>query len=118
MILLTGGVGTAGSYIAEEFVQNNVNVRMLVRNQTKTVRFENVRTVEVVEGDMSQPHGLGFALDGVKRVLMISGPSFDMVETQCTFIDACKSAGVTHIIKFSGLDARNRASSYVTRFRV
>jgi uncharacterized protein YbjT (DUF2867 family) len=30
----------------------------------------------------------------------------DMVETQCTFIDACKAAGVRHVIKFSGLDAR------------
>jgi uncharacterized protein YbjT (DUF2867 family) len=30
----------------------------------------------------------------------------DMVETQCTFIDSCKAAGVRHVIKFSGLDAR------------
>jgi uncharacterized protein YbjT (DUF2867 family) len=30
----------------------------------------------------------------------------DLVETQCTFIDACKAAGVRHVIKFSGLDAR------------
>jgi uncharacterized protein YbjT (DUF2867 family) len=30
----------------------------------------------------------------------------DMVETQCAFVDACKSAGVRHVIKFSGLDAR------------
>lgn len=26
-----------------------------------------------------------------------------MVETQCTFIDAAKKAGVQHIVKFSGL---------------
>jgi uncharacterized protein YbjT (DUF2867 family) len=37
---------------------------------------------------------------------MISAPLIDMVETQCTFIDACKAAGVRHVIKFSGLDAR------------
>jgi uncharacterized protein YbjT (DUF2867 family) len=30
----------------------------------------------------------------------------DMVETQNTFIDAAKAAGVRHVIKFSGLDAR------------
>jgi uncharacterized protein YbjT (DUF2867 family) len=29
-----------------------------------------------------------------------------MVETQNTFIDAAKAAGVRHVIKFSGLDAR------------
>jgi uncharacterized protein YbjT (DUF2867 family) len=37
---------------------------------------------------------------------MISASTMDMVETQCTFIDACKAAGVHHVIKFSGLDAR------------
>jgi len=37
---------------------------------------------------------------------MISAPLMDMVETQSTFIDACKAAGVRHVIKFSGLDAR------------
>ena len=30
----------------------------------------------------------------------------DMVETQTAFIDAAKAAGVRHVIKFSGLDAR------------
>ena len=30
----------------------------------------------------------------------------DMVETQSTFIDVSKAAGVRHVIKFSGLDAR------------
>jgi uncharacterized protein YbjT (DUF2867 family) len=30
----------------------------------------------------------------------------DMVETQCKFVDACQAAGVQHLIKFSGLDAR------------
>jgi uncharacterized protein YbjT (DUF2867 family) len=62
--------------------------------------------VEIVEGDMSRRDGLSGALDGVERVLMISGPRMDMVETQCTFIDACKAAGVRHVIKFSGLDSR------------
>jgi uncharacterized protein YbjT (DUF2867 family) len=49
---------------------------------------------------------LGAALDGVERVLMISAPLMDMVETQIAFIDAAKAAGVRHMIKFSGLDAR------------
>ena len=55
---------------------------------------------------MSRRSTLGAALDGVDRVLMISAPLMDMVETQNTFIDAAKAAGVRHVIKFSGLDAR------------
>jgi uncharacterized protein YbjT (DUF2867 family) len=55
---------------------------------------------------MARPESLGAALDGVDRVLMISAPLMDMVETQIAFIDAAKAAGVRHMIKFSGLDAR------------
>jgi uncharacterized protein YbjT (DUF2867 family) len=77
-----------------------------VRNRAKATGFEKVPTVEIVEGDMARPGSLGAALDGVDRVLMISAPLMDMVETQTTFIDAAKAAGVRHVIKFSGLDAR------------
>jgi uncharacterized protein YbjT (DUF2867 family) len=106
VILLTGATGTAGSFIANEFVRERVPVRILVRNRAKAARLENVPTVEIAEGDMSRPSNLGSALDGVDRVLMISAPLMDMVETQNTFIDAAKAAGVRHVIKFSGLDAR------------
>jgi uncharacterized protein YbjT (DUF2867 family) len=106
MILLTGATGLAGSFIANEFVRRREPVRILVRNREKATGLEKVPTVEIVEGDMSRRSNLGSALDGVDRVLMISAPRMDMVETQCTFIDACKAAGVRHVIKFSGLDAR------------
>jgi len=106
MILLTGATGAAGSFIAKEFVEQREPVRILVRNRAKANWLEKVPTVEVVEGDMSSRSSLASALDGVDRALMISAPLMDMVETQCTFIDACKAAGVRHVIKFSGLDAR------------
>jgi uncharacterized protein YbjT (DUF2867 family) len=106
MILLTGATGTAGSFIANEFVRERVPVRILVRNRANAAALEKVPTVEIVEGDMSKRSTLGSALDGVDRVLMISAPVMDMVETQSTFIDASKAAGVRHLIKFSGLDAR------------
>src|SRR5215470_14001059 len=106
MILLTGATGLAGSFITDEFVREHVPVRILVRNRVKAKGLERAPTVQIVEGDMSRPSSLGSALDGVDRVLMISAPLMDMVETQNTFIDAAKAAGVRHVIKFSGLDAR------------
>jgi uncharacterized protein YbjT (DUF2867 family) len=106
MILLTGATGVAGSHIANEFVREGAPVRILVRDKSKATALRKAPTVEIVDADMSSRDGLSAALDGVKRVLMISGPRMDMVETQCTFIDACKAAGVRHVIKFSGLDAR------------
>src|SRR5215467_4298308 len=106
MILLTGATGLAGSFITDEFVRERVPVRILVRNRAKAKGFDRAPTVQIVEGDMSRPSSLESALDGVDRVLMISAPLMDMVETQNTFIDAAKAAGVRHVIKFSGLDAR------------
>jgi len=106
MILLTGATGSAGSFIANEFVEQGVPVRILVRDRTKAKRLENISTIDIVEGDMSNAGSLTAALDGIDRVLMISAPTMDMAQTQRTFIDACKSAGVRHVIKFSGLDAR------------
>jgi hypothetical protein len=88
VILLTGATGTAGSFIANEFVRERVPVRILVRHRAKAAGLENVPTVEIAEGDMSRPSSLELALDGVDRVLMISAPLMDMVETQKTFIDA------------------------------
>src|SRR5215475_759408 len=106
MILLTGATGLAGSFITDEFARERVPVRILVRNRAKARGLEKAPTVQIVEGDMSRPSSLESALDGVDRVLMISAPLMDMVETQNTFIDAAKAAGVRHVIKFSGLDAR------------
>jgi uncharacterized protein YbjT (DUF2867 family) len=106
MILLTGATGVAGSFIANEFLRARQPVRILVRDRAKATALSTAPTVEITEADMSSRVGLSAALDGIERVLMISGPRMDMVETQCAFIDACKAAGVRHVIKFSGLDAR------------
>jgi uncharacterized protein YbjT (DUF2867 family) len=106
MLLLTGATGSSGSFIVNEFVQRREAVRILVRDRKTVAELGKVPTVEIVEGDMSKQSSLGPALDGVDRVLMISAPVMNMVETQNTFIDASKAAGVRHLIKFSGLDAR------------
>jgi uncharacterized protein YbjT (DUF2867 family) len=59
---------------------------------------------------MRRAETLGAALDGVDRALLISSADPHMVETQCTFIDAARRAGVRHIVKFSGRSARPDAS--------
>ena len=43
MILLTGATGTAGSFIANEFVRERVPVRILVRNRAKAAGLEKVQ---------------------------------------------------------------------------
>jgi uncharacterized protein YbjT (DUF2867 family) len=105
MILVTGGTGLAGSAVLREFHRQQVPVRALVRDRAKAGFVAGMSEVELVDGDMLRPETLTAALDGVDRVLLISSPRERMVDTQCTFIDAAKSAGVRHIVKFSGKES-------------
>ena len=90
-------------------------MRALVRNPAKAASLAGLPTVDIVEGDMLWPHTLGPALDAVDRVLMISNAGPQMLETQCTFIDAAGAAGVERIVKFSGKDSVDGFDS--SRFR-
>jgi uncharacterized protein YbjT (DUF2867 family) len=102
MILVTGAYGLSGSAVVREFARHRVPVRALVRHRSKAAALLDLPEVEVVEGDMAKPETLGAALDGVTRALMISSSSPQMVETQCSFIEASQRAGVAHVVKFSG----------------
>jgi uncharacterized protein YbjT (DUF2867 family) len=57
----------------------------------------------VVVGDMARPDSLIEALRGVDRAMLISSSDPTMVETQSTFIDAARKAGVKHVVKLSGI---------------
>jgi uncharacterized protein YbjT (DUF2867 family) len=112
-ILVTGAAGLSGAAVVREFVQNGHPVRALVRNRAKARAFQAFPTVELVEGDMSDPSSLRDALSGVDRVLLISSSTPEMVETQTGFIDAAGKAGVRHIVKWSGLSAADIGTPFV-----
>ena len=117
MILVTGTTGLNGSAVIREFAHQKEPVRALVRHRDKAhaLALDALPTVELVEGDMLRPETLGTALHDIDRILLISSPGPQMVDTQCTLIDAAKSAGVRHIIKFSGLNASPDSAFISTR---
>jgi uncharacterized protein YbjT (DUF2867 family) len=105
MILVTGATGLNGAAVIREFARHNEPVRALVRDRAKAHAFDALPQVEVAEGDMGKPETLAAALDGVDRALMISSATPQMADTQRIFIDACRKAGVRHVIKFSGAES-------------
>src|ERR1700738_3009816 len=105
MILVTGATGLSGSAVIRVCAERGLPVRALIRDPAKVAALDIPATVELAEGDMLKPETLEGALDGVERVLLISAPDPHLVETQCTFIDAAKRAGVRHIVKLSGMAA-------------
>jgi uncharacterized protein YbjT (DUF2867 family) len=112
MILVTGAAGLSGSAVVRELSRNGVPVRALVRSRAKAGSLAALPGVDLVEGDMARAGTLGSALEGVDRALMMSGADPQMVETQCRFANACKTAGVAHVVKLS---ARNPASALSRR---
>jgi uncharacterized protein YbjT (DUF2867 family) len=105
MILVTGAAGLNGSAVVREFSNHGVPVRALVRDRMKAGAIVGLPHVELVEGDMARADSLEYALMGITRVLMISSTNPQMVETQCRFVDACKAAGIPHVVKFSGKES-------------
>jgi len=105
-ILVSGAAGLSGTLIVQALVARQYQVRALVRDVAKAQHIANMPGVNVFTGDMSVKETLKAALDGVERVMLISSANDRMVETQCTFIDTCKQAGVHHIIKFSGEESQ------------
>jgi len=105
MILVTGAAGLNGSAIVREFSRNGVAVRALVRDRSRAVALAELPYVELVEGDMARAETLDRILEGIDRALMISSSNPQMPETQRRFVDACKAAGVAHVVKFSGKES-------------
>jgi uncharacterized protein YbjT (DUF2867 family) len=105
MILITGGTGLSGTLITKEFARQGVPVRALFRNPQRIQQIDSLPGVELVQGDMLRPDSLADAFQGIERVLLISSAKEQMFETQRSFIDAAKAAGVPHIVKLSGKEA-------------
>jgi uncharacterized protein YbjT (DUF2867 family) len=112
-ILLTGATGLAGSAVLREFIRSGHPVRVLVRNPARAAGLRAFPTVEVVEGDLLRPETLRGAFQGVQRALLLSSPDPQLVEAQTGFIDAAKTSGVEHIVKFSGLSAADVGTPFI-----
>src|SRR3979490_2751559 len=93
-ILITGAGGLNGSAIVKEFERQQIPVKALVRNLSKLPPDRQTGHVSYVDGDMLNPDSFSGALDGVGSVLLMSTANLQMAETQCSFIDSCKAAGV------------------------
>jgi uncharacterized protein YbjT (DUF2867 family) len=105
MHLITGAAGLNGQAVVREFARRGETVRALVHSRASAATLEGLRGIEVVAGGLARPETLGPALDGASRVLLISSANARMAETQISFIDSCKSAGICHLIKFSGTES-------------
>src|SRR3954447_9151132 len=103
MILVTGATGLNGSMLVRRLSALGVPVRALVRTIAKAEALSALPNVEIVTGDMARPETLTEALRGVDRAMLISSSDPMMLDVQSSFIEAARQAGVTHVVKLSGI---------------
>ena len=115
-LLVSGASGQSGTLIVKALAARQQPIRALVRSRTNASFLADLPNVDVTVGDMLEKDSLKAALDGIDRAILLSSANESMVETQCSFIDACKKAGVGHVIKFSGEEAQRGYDPYHFRF--
>jgi uncharacterized protein YbjT (DUF2867 family) len=103
MILVTGATGITGSEIVRRLSARGVPVRALTRSRAKAAALSALPNVEIAEGDMARQETLAAALRDVDRAILISAADGAMVVIQSNFIDAAKNAGVSYVVKLSGI---------------
>jgi NAD(P)H dehydrogenase (quinone) len=105
---VTGATGPFGRTAIEELLSRGVpasDVVAIVRTPSKAADLAE-RGVQVREGDYSRPETLPAALDGVQRLLFVSGSEAGARVPQHTaVVDAAKAAGVERIAYTSILKA-------------
>ena len=119
MILVTGGTGFVGSHLVRRLRQENLSVRVVVRNPDKAPALKDIG-VDVVRGDISDAASLEKATMGVERVIHLvgiiqeaPGATFKGVHVEGTrnILDASKKNGVRHFFHQSALGTRPNAMS-------
>jgi uncharacterized protein YbjT (DUF2867 family) len=102
MILVTGANGRVGSTTVKQLTACGMPVRALVRSSQKAAGI-SAPGVDIVVGDLAQPHTLDAALQGVSGALLVSPLDPHQVDLQGNFVEAARRAGAIHIVKISGL---------------
>jgi len=102
MILVLGSTGTIGRHLATALSKQGVAFRCAVRNPEKA-KSALPKDADIVVADLEQPETIEAAAAGCDKMFLLSGHSPQLADLQIGAIDAAMRAGVSHIVKLSGL---------------
>ncbi|MCX7988692.1 MAG: SDR family oxidoreductase [Thermodesulfovibrio sp.] len=118
-VLITGATGFVGRRLVFSLINENINLRLLVRNKNK-LEYSIIERTEIYEGDT---FNLGVLENSLKEVdvavylIHMMGKSKDYEEKERisakNFIESCEKAGVKQIIYLGGLGELKDASPHL-----
>jgi len=103
MILVTGASGQTGSQVLNEIVKAGMPARALYRSEKDAAN--RPAAAQAVIADFADRASMERALQGVDEVFLVCGPVPQLVELESKAIEACKAAGVRHLVLNSALGA-------------
>jgi uncharacterized protein YbjT (DUF2867 family) len=110
MILITGASGSVGKVVLQEACRKESKVRAMYRSKEEAAKVPS--GCGAVLADYSDKGSLRKALGGVTSVYVVCSPMPQLVELESNMLDACKEAGVQHVVLNSALGAGDYAKSF------
>lgn len=110
MILITGASGSTGGAVVEAATAAGLPIRAMVRDRQDAARAP--QRVATVIADFSDAASLREALRGIDSVFLVCGPVPELVTLEGKMIDACREAGVRHIVLSSAIGAGDFPKSF------
>ena len=119
-VLVTGATGFVGTYVLRQLLEDDHEVRALVRPDSESKLGDLADRVEVVQGDITQPETLQGQFDGCDAVIHLvgillnedarRGITFERIHLDGArnVIDAAKAGGVKRFILMSANGAKPR----------
>lgn len=110
MILITGASGSAGGSTLQAALADGLRIRAMFRNRADAAKAPS--GIETVVADFADRASLRSALVGVDAVFLVCGPVPELVQLEAGMIDACKEAGIRHIVLNSAFGAGDYPKSF------
>jgi uncharacterized protein YbjT (DUF2867 family) len=110
MILITGASGSVGKAVLQEAIRKESKVRAMYRSKEEAAKAPS--GCEAVLADYADKQSLSKALRGVSSVYVVCSPIPQLVELESNMLDACKEAGVKHVLLNSALGAGDYSKSF------
>ncbi|MBD1394215.1 SDR family oxidoreductase [Mucilaginibacter glaciei] len=97
-VLITGATGQVGSKTIANLLSNKeLEIIAAVHSPQKVAAF-NARGIETVILDFDDESTYTAALQGVDRLLIVTGYTVDMLRQSKAILDSAKKAGVQHVV--------------------
>jgi len=99
-VLVTGATGNTGFLLVPALLRENVDVRILVRDEVKAKPLQDIGA-EVLIGNLDEPATILPAVKNVDKIYLLTWNGETQLQQAENVINAAKYEGVPHIIRHS-----------------